>query len=81
MYLQDLQFTGQIFHALLLRYVRSINKVMYFKIGQKECIFSMLEFALIMGLKCHKEHDLLVHEKDNGDNICDAFMGGNHEFT
>ena len=41
----------------------------------------MLEFALITRLKCHKEHDLLVHEKDNGDNICDVFMGANHEFT
>ena len=41
----------------------------------------MLEFALITGLKCHKEHDLLVHKKDNIDSICDVFMGGNHEFT
>ncbi|XP_052291890.1 uncharacterized protein LOC127900725 [Citrus sinensis] len=80
-YLQDLQFAGQILHALLLRYVRSTDKAMYFKIGQKECRFSMLEFALITGLKCHKEHDLLVHEKDNADNICDVFMEGNHEFT
>ena len=80
-YLQDLQFAGQIVHALLLQYVRSTNKVMNFKIGQKEYKFYMLEFALITGLKCHKEHDLLVHEKDNGDNICDVFMGGNHEFT
>ncbi|KDO36934.1 hypothetical protein CISIN_1g037031mg [Citrus sinensis] len=80
-YLQDLKFAGQIFHALLLQYVRSTDKAMYFKIGQKECRFSMLEFALITGLKCHKEHDLLVHEKDNADNICDVFMGGNHEFT
>ena len=80
-HLQDLKFAGQIVHALLLRYVRSTDKAMYFKIGQKECRFSMLEFALITGLKCHKEHDLLVHEKDNVDNICDVFMGGNHEFT
>lgn len=80
-YLQDLKFAGQIVHALLLRYVRSTDKAMYFKIGQKECRFSMLEFALITGLKCHKEHDLLVHEKDNTDSICDVFMGGNHEFT
>ncbi|KAK9195764.1 hypothetical protein WN943_003889 [Citrus x changshan-huyou] len=79
-YLQDLQFSGQIVHALLLRYVRSTEKTMYFKVGQKECRFSMLKFALITELKCHKEHNLLVHEKNNGDNKCDGFMGGNHEF-
>ena len=73
--LQDLQFSGQIVH------VRSTDKAMYFKIGQKECRFSMLEFALITRLKCHKEHDLLVHEKDNSDNICDVFIRDNHEFT
>ncbi|GAY66973.1 hypothetical protein CUMW_253070 [Citrus unshiu] len=80
-YLQDLQFTSQIVHALLLQYVRSTDKAMYFKIEQKECRFSILEFALITGLKCHKEHNHPVNEKDNDDNICDVFMGSNNEFT
>ena len=41
----------------------------------------MLEFALITGLKCHKEHDFLVHKKDNDDIVCDVFMRVNREFS
>lgn len=40
----------------------------------------MLEFPLVMGLKCRKEHNRLVHKKDNGDSVCDFFMRGNREF-
>lgn len=40
----------------------------------------MLEFPLVMGQKCRKEHNRLVHKKDNGDSVCDLFMRGNHEF-
>ncbi|KAI9161277.1 hypothetical protein LWI28_015966 [Acer negundo] len=65
--MNDLKFSGQLVHHLLLRQIPSPDKSeMWFAIGGKRLRFSIQEFCLITGLECGPEPPVLSKEKGDG---------------
>ncbi|KAK0606266.1 hypothetical protein LWI29_035871 [Acer saccharum] len=58
--MNDLKFSGQLVHHLLLRQIRSPNKSeMWFVVGGKTFRFSIQEFCLITSLECGPDPPVL----------------------
>ena len=79
--LNEFQFCAQLLHKLVLRYMHSSNKAMYFKIGKKVCRFSMFEFALVTGLNCEEIYKPNLDIVDDGGRVCDVLLDGCTKFT
>ena len=65
--MNDLKFSGQLVHNLLLRQIQSpVKSEMWFAVGGKTLRFSIQEFCLITGLECGPEPPVLNKEKRDG---------------
>ncbi|KAK0574579.1 hypothetical protein LWI29_025748 [Acer saccharum] len=69
--MNDLKFSGQLVHNLLLRQIQSpVKSEMWFAVGGNRLRFSIQEFCLITGLECGPEPPVLSKEKGDG---CGSF--------
>ena len=65
--MDNLKFSGQLVHNLLLRQIKSPTKSeMWFAVGGKTLRFSIQEFCLITGLECGPEPPMLSKEEGDG---------------
>ena len=76
--MNDIKFSGQLVHHLLLRQVRSTNKSeMWFAVGGKTFRFSIQEFCLVTGLECCNYPPAVSKEKgDSSGSFRSSMLNG-----